>query len=414
MIDLKDKPENPKDAAPLTHALLARKGQAVSATWEAEATPVRDLAETARNEAATPAASANGEPQAETGPSSVTLTKKAIFAGVAFLVIGSVAVGYFLRPQTVPGNTQGVGTQAALAVTETTQPSSESAPLGAEAPSAPEQVSPAAGASTTTDVTVASGPVIDKPDTPSTSVAAEKAVAAERKDSQAKLGNQPVVVATKAVVQQAAAVEPEQVKPLKTAPPTGSAVANKDKAIVPTPYAEAKQDSKERVERSAAAQSLPPIPSPQAITPPSAPAAVKVPAPASVASVKPLKVTPPPVAVKPAPKPRPKAIKPNVQLAARNPEPPKSAAVKPANTSGYFVQLVSVKSEKAADREWGRLSKRFTKLFGGLEPSIQKASVAGKGTFYRLRAAGFDTQGQARDLCRKLKAAKQSCLVVRG
>lgn len=410
MVDLKDKSENPKDAAPLTHELLARKGQAVSATWGAEATPVRDLAETARNEAATPADTVDGEPQAETAASSVTLPRKAIFAGVAFLVIGSVAVGYFLRPQTAPGNTQGVETQAALAAPETTQSSAEAAPQESNAPLeakvslAPEQVSPAAGASTATDVTVASGPVIDKPDAPTTTDVLATAGSANRKDS---LSAQPVVVATKAVVQQAAAVEPEQVKPLKTPSQTESAVADKSKAIVPTPYAEAKQDSKERVERSAAAQSLPPIPSPKAITPPAAPAVVKVAAPVTVDAVKPAKEAPPPVAVKAAPKPRPKAVKPTIQT-ARRAEPPKAAAA-----SAYFVQLVSVKSENAADREWGRLSKRFTKLFNGLEPSIQKASVAGKGTFYRLRAAGFDTQGQARDLCRKLKAAKQSCLVVR-
>jgi hypothetical protein len=310
-------------------------------------------------------------------------------------VIGSVAVGYYLRPQAIPSNTQGVETQASLAVTETTQSALEGAPRESKAsketkaPSVPEQAGSAVGVSTTADDAIA-----------------------DRKESQGTLDKQPVAVAVKAVVPQAAAVEPNQVKPFMMPPPSESAVVSKDKAIVPTPYAEAKQDSKGRVERLAAAQSLPPTPSPQTITPPSTPAAVKKPASATVDTVKPAKEAPPPTAAKTAPKPRPKAVKPTVQT-ARSAVRSQRDVPKAAKTSAYFVQLVSVKSQNAADRECDRLSKRFTKLLSGLESSIQKASVAGKGTFYRLRAAGFNTQGQARDLCRKLKAAKQSCLVVR-
>jgi hypothetical protein len=84
LIDLKDKAENRKDPAPLTHELLARKGQAVSAARKAEATPVRDLAETARNEAAAPAYTVDGETRPETALSRVTRPKRQFSLGSHF------------------------------------------------------------------------------------------------------------------------------------------------------------------------------------------------------------------------------------------------------------------------------------------------------------------------------------------
>ncbi|MDD9917599.1 MAG: SPOR domain-containing protein [Rhodospirillaceae bacterium] len=85
----------------------------------------------------------------------------------------------------------------------------------------------------------------------------------------------------------------------------------------------------------------------------------------------------------------------------------------PAPKPPYLIQLVSVKSNAAASREWTRLQKRFAGLFGGLEPSIQKAVIKTRGTFYRLRADGFSSKHQAAAACRSLKAKGQSCLVVK-
>lgn len=185
-------------------------------------------------------------------------------------------------------------------------------------------------------------------------------------------------------------------------------------SVAPTPAKEAKPVV-------TAVNTVPDVPAPpKLLLPPKPPAAtpvaanaaiekavapVKIPASKPVAAVSPSvpKPTAKPVA-KPSPRPK------KTEIAAR---PPPSSIATPAVKRPFVVQLASLKSKPTALREWGRLKKRYATLFSGLEPSVQKASIAKRGTFYRLRADGFATRRQASAACRKMKAAGQGCLVVK-
>ena len=79
----------------------------------------------------------------------------------------------------------------------------------------------------------------------------------------------------------------------------------------------------------------------------------------------------------------------------------------------YALQLVSVRSAEAAKKEGQRLQRVFPNLLGDLTLEVQKATVSGKGTVYRLRFGPFPNRATARDLCAQLKAKKQDCFVVR-
>ena len=217
-------------------------------------------------------------------------------------------------------------------------------------------------------------------------------------------------------------------KALKAAPVTPIA---KTLAVKPQPQPVAVQSPGPQTSDIQKASSVPPPP----------PAAPKSPPQIAAKTVAP-SVPPPP---KPVPE-LPKAIKgiekPPVQAIAK-PEPkpaavstkaPKPAAIKPtpptrpqlavktvpaavatasAAKPPYLIQLVSVKSSAAANREWTRLQKRFAGLFGDLKPSIQKAVIKKRGTFYRLRADGFASKRKAAAACKSLKAKGQGCLVIK-
>jgi hypothetical protein len=81
--------------------------------------------------------------------------------------------------------------------------------------------------------------------------------------------------------------------------------------------------------------------------------------------------------------------------------------------SAYKMQLVSVRTEAIALKEWERLKKMHNKSLGGLQYSLQKISTPGHGVFYRLLAGKFTTFGQAKAACKKLISAQQSCIVVK-
>ncbi len=105
--------------------------------------------------------------------------------------------------------------------------------------------------------------------------------------------------------------------------------------------------------------------------------------------------------------------------AAPKPAPvpaPQPAAIKPATpvpaTSGNgVVQLGALPDEDMVDREWDRLVKKHADLLGGLKKSVVEVDVPGKGTLYRLRVSGLRDSKAANELCTKLKARNQPCLV---
>ncbi|RYE03145.1 MAG: SPOR domain-containing protein [Sphingomonadales bacterium] len=78
------------------------------------------------------------------------------------------------------------------------------------------------------------------------------------------------------------------------------------------------------------------------------------------------------------------------------------------NGSGALIQLGAFPDQGGADAAWSRLSKRFAFL-GSLGKSVEKGEKDGKPVF-RLRV-NAGSNGQARDLCGKLKDAGENCYV---
>ncbi len=76
------------------------------------------------------------------------------------------------------------------------------------------------------------------------------------------------------------------------------------------------------------------------------------------------------------------------------------------------IQLASVASSEAAQREWARLQKVFPDLLGDMQLAIQKVTVKGK-EYHRMQTGPFPNRATAQDMCAQLKAQKQACLVTR-
>ena len=98
---------------------------------------------------------------------------------------------------------------------------------------------------------------------------------------------------------------------------------------------------------------------------------------------------------------QPKAAQP---APARTPVPAAEPAAPAAG--GATIQLGAFDSNAQANAAWKTLSGRF-KYLEPLGHSVMTAEVGGR-TFYRLRASGPG----ARDICRRLEVAGESCMVV--
>ncbi|MEO3429136.1 SPOR domain-containing protein [Pelagibius sp. CAU 1746] len=79
----------------------------------------------------------------------------------------------------------------------------------------------------------------------------------------------------------------------------------------------------------------------------------------------------------------------------------------------FELQVASVRQSAAAERERLRLAAAYPNLLGALELRVQEASVDGAGTFFRVRSGTIADLGAAREVCRRLEAEGQGCLVVR-
>jgi cell division septation protein DedD len=104
--------------------------------------------------------------------------------------------------------------------------------------------------------------------------------------------------------------------------------------------------------------------------------------------------------------------------AAETPKPAPAAAPKPAKAAAkipgkgtYVVQIVALRDEKSARAAWTTLEKRYPSLLGGHALDIEKADLGEKGTWYRVRAAGFGSKAEAAKTCTALKAKGQDCMV---
>jgi cell division protein FtsN len=185
----------------------------------------------------------------------------------------------------------------------------------------------------------------------------------------------------------------------------------------------------------------------QDVSPRSPVEAKATPAPAPVAKVEaaPAKPAAPKVAAAPAPpKPAPvaKAIAPEPKVAtavpARPSAPlapataaPKQLAVKapPAKpvaaaaapvpapvtqapaSGAYVLQIGAYKSQAEADSAWNTYKAKHAALLAGYSPNVAQADLGDKGTWYRLRIAGFSSKDVASALCDRLKADGGGCFL---
>jgi SPOR domain len=89
---------------------------------------------------------------------------------------------------------------------------------------------------------------------------------------------------------------------------------------------------------------------------------------------------------------------------------PAKAGPAPAAGSG-FVQLGAYGNQSKADEAWGAMSKRFTFL-SGLNRRVTEGAAEGGRKVYRLQAITTNPAA-AQQLCAKLKAAGENCMVVK-
>jgi hypothetical protein len=132
-------------------------------------------------------------------------------------------------------------------------------------------------------------------------------------------------------------------------------------------------------------------------------------------------ITPPEnMALKPIVPPRSAktAEKPPIpNTAAKKVDPQKpllsiKTAEAPAATDGFRIQVAALPDADTAQRKAEELNKKFAKTLDGKKIGVRRAEIPGKGTFYRLQAAGYSDRSAAGNACQSLKSAGQNCLVV--
>ena len=93
---------------------------------------------------------------------------------------------------------------------------------------------------------------------------------------------------------------------------------------------------------------------------------------------------------------------------------PQAPAAASSGGTGSYVQVSSQRSEGEAQAAFRSLQAKFPDQLGGRQPSIQKADLGAKGTYYRAMVGPFANAGEASQLCSSLKAAGGQCLVQRN
>jgi len=101
--------------------------------------------------------------------------------------------------------------------------------------------------------------------------------------------------------------------------------------------------------------------------------------------------------------------------AAKPAEPPKPLPppVAAAAPGAYRLQLAAFQERAQAEAMWRKLQQAHQPVLGALHAQIVAADLGTKGTWYRLQAAGLNSESAARAACDLLKTRKQDCLVVK-
>lgn len=267
-------------------------------------------------------------------------------------------------------------------------------------------------------------PTLKAPETPTVTAKAPESAGAD---------------ASKSVTPPSGAADAEPAAPAKAdgkepaSGPSASGTDSKVAVVAPEkpvePTAKSVVDPAEKAGAAAIPADTPKVPDvqpPPVLTAPKLPSAQKPAAAAKPAKkvpnlrvLAPALVRPDPPQTSPAAKPAAGAANPSAT--AQIPKgsktaaltPPKKPTVVPSKSSGKFlIQLSSVKSQKRAEAEWARLKKAFPKEFGGRDLVVEKRTIAGRGTFYRVQTGRFETLKAARAMCASLKGKKQACLPV--
>lgn len=124
----------------------------------------------------------------------------------------------------------------------------------------------------------------------------------------------------------------------------------------------------------------------------------------------------PTIVLRPAPRPQSDVLSGPAALVAEGPAPQPTASgvemlADDIAIGTNLVQLGAYETPEIATAEWARLQSGFASLVAGKRPFVQQAASGGR-TFYRLRAMGFDTLGDARRFCAALVAEDAACIPV--
>jgi sporulation related protein len=93
---------------------------------------------------------------------------------------------------------------------------------------------------------------------------------------------------------------------------------------------------------------------------------------------------------------------------------PQTSAPASTGGAGSYVQVSSQRSEGEAQAAFRSLQAKFPNQLGGRQPTIHKADLGAKGTYYRAMVGPFANASEASQLCSSLKAAGGQCLVQRN
>ena len=89
---------------------------------------------------------------------------------------------------------------------------------------------------------------------------------------------------------------------------------------------------------------------------------------------------------------------------------PAPAKVTAQSGGAYVVQLLALQDRSAATKAWNKIAKKHSGILAAHALDIEEADLGAKGTWYRVRAAGFSSKSAATSACAKLKAAGQDCI----
>ena len=99
------------------------------------------------------------------------------------------------------------------------------------------------------------------------------------------------------------------------------------------------------------------------------------------------------------------------QLAANAPPAPAPVTQAPVASGAYVLQIGAYKSQAEADGAWNTYKAKHAALLAGYSPNVAQADLGDKGTWYRLRIAGFSSKDVASALCDRLKADGGGCFL---